>query len=223
MLRKSALVALFLVVAFAGMALAAPVLDDHFTSLDTKVWRIYSNSESATVATNESLLTIATVDTGWKQKGIVLNAPIDLTGKTTTFIVDYKQAGFDQQCPALFNKADIEGEDNWNYAGFRVTVGPTSANMESTPPFGSESSGSIEMTSDENGLVDLEAPYTYTWILKNTAGSVYSCDVLVGGALKWQGTVDVGSFDAKNAYFYFYVSNNTLEGPVIVDRMQVTQ
>lgn len=211
---------LLAVVAFAAggtAALAASVASDDFSGgLNEKVWRVYSNSDAGQVRVADGRLSIEAVDYGWRQKGVMLQQPIDLTGKRTTIEIDYVAAGFNEQNPGFWNDGAIEGADTWNSPGFRLTVGGSGIGPTFTPP----SDGRWDPA---QSIQNVSPPYKLTWVLTHDQGSTFKTQVLIDGQSQYEGTIDVGSMDPKKIYFYLYVSNNDGSGPTVIDRVSISQ
>lgn len=222
MLRRVLALTMIFVFCLTGMTFAATVVNEDFSKpLDQAVWRVYSNSDTGEVAVANGVLTISDVDTGWKQKGIMLNKPIDLTGKTTTIEVAFKEANFNEQDFGLWTEGDIEEDDTYNHPGFRATVAPTNVGFQAMATFTAEG-GSLEVTGDNN-FVDMEAPFTIKWVLKPESDTVFNTQAFLNGQPGADIVIDFGDLSAKALYFYLYVSNNDQDGPVVVDNISITQ
>lgn len=180
------------------------------------VWRVYTNSTGRTVEAREGKLFITAVDPGWRQKGIMLRRPLDLTGKTTTIEIEYAQTGFNEQNPGFWADPAIEADDTWNHPGFRLTVGTAGIGPAFTPP-------SDGFWSSTAGIMGLTAPYRLRWTLTHTGGSRFDAVVEIDGERRYTGTLDVGSLDPAALYFYLYVSNNDQGGPAVIDRISIRQ
>lgn len=217
--RKSLSLMFALVAGVAGStaALAASVATDDFSGgLNEQVWRVYTNSDAGQMRVAEGKLSIESVDSGWRQKGLMLQQPIDLTGKKTTIEIDYAAAGYNEQNPGFWNDNAIEGADTWNSPGFRLTVSGSGIGPTFTPP----SDGSWDPA---QSIQNVSPPYKLTWVLIHDTGSLFRTQVLIDGQSQYEGTIDVGSMDPKKIYFYLYVSNNDGAGPTVIDRVSISQ
>ncbi|HET7560563.1 MAG TPA: hypothetical protein VFK80_11440 [Limnochordia bacterium] len=199
-----------------GAAFAATLVDDGFASLDSSVWRTWNASDNGKVAASGGVLEFSGVDGGWKQTGLMLKKPVDLTKGAVSIEVDYKSLGFTQQPVGLWNNGTVDGEDTWNYAGFRLTVGPTSIHPEITPPCDC----SFNSTDADP---QISAPAAVVWTITPKAGTVYDTTIAVNGQNQYTGTLDIGSLDAKAMYVYLYVSNNDGTGPTDITHVKITQ
>lgn len=137
---------------------------------------------------------------GWdfNQKGLVLPQPVDLTGRTTVIEIDYAYVTTNEMNPA-FADAIYENEDIYAHNGFRLTVGPST--IQSAVLSGGDGSFSGLNTT-------ISHPAKVRWTLTHVSGANFTTTVAIGGEIVHEGSVNLGSLNPAEVYFYLYASSD---------------
>jgi hypothetical protein len=223
-----------LLVVLSGVTFAADwhiIIDDDFdgVALDESVWREYTNSEQAELYVDNGELWIEYVEDGWMQKGIMLREPIDITGKKTCVEVKFIETEFSAMVTVFSSNPEVEDDDTFSFTALPRVIawmnspgGLGSVSMDNTPP----SDSSVE--SPGQWLEGLPLPYLMSYTITPLGGTEYSIEIVAepddGEAKTVSTTMDIGSINPSELYFYFHISNNLfMGGPCVVDRITVKQ
>ena len=134
----------------------------------------------------------------FNQLGLVLGHPMDLTDRTTVIEIDYAYVTTNEMNPA-FADAIYEGEDIYGHNGFRLTVGPST--IQSAVLSGGDGSFSGLNTT-------ISHPAKVRWTLTHVSGANFTTTVAIDGELVHEGSVNLGSLNPAEVYFYLYASSD---------------
>lgn len=199
-----------------NVVIVPALVADEFHDINHDIWEIWSTNPNAKMETVNGQLRFSNfnIGNGWdnNQRGLVLRQPIDLTGNVTTITTKYLQTGYNEQNVAF--AGDIHrNSDIYDHNGFRLTVGTGSVSSTSMGAADGSFSGINTPTS---------APYTLTWIIRDDGG-IFRAEVLIDGQPSGTGTINMGSLNPAQLYFYLYVSNDGNQGPTAIDSVTIEQ
>lgn len=197
------------------------IVNDTFDgALNLDVWARYDWSSGATVEVRDGRLVFDNFhQSGWDNNiaGIVLRDKIDLTGVKTVIEVDYVGHNLTELNPGFFEVYLEDGYDIFDEIGFRLTVEPNRIDTRIAH-------GGNGAFSPDFGWTNVKSPpYTLRWELTHRSGQQFDHAAYIDGSLVFQGQVNIGTIDPAGLHFYFWVANDTHNGPSSVERILIYQ